>query len=269
MKKYQNALNLKQTDKKATWQDLLKLTPIIYAFLVALTYLKEIVYFSLWSVQIADYLDLSEMLTSSLDDLIIFIIILLFFTVFCFPFVVYNYFKKFIKHENIKMKTINVRRKIQIVYTVCFNIVFLFILKCSDFYFEKLMLIIYVPILSVILLFIYLPVLNTKRLPINRTILLLLISLMYSTVHFAYSSAYTKRVGKVIDDYIVEIKYKDEPVKSEGDKYFIRMTKNYIFYYDSQNTIAYPIKDVGYIKSYTKSDSEIINLGFLKKMIIK
>ena len=254
----QNILNLhtltktKVMVKKTTWQDYLKLAPIVYAFLVALSYLKEFLYFYVWKINIGSYLDLSEILTSFLDDFILFLLLILFSTVFFFPIAVIYYLKKNMNSESIWMNSKKGRLKIQIIYTIGVNIltlIMLFVLRLYDRLPIDLNFEIYIPIQSFILFFVFYPVLINKTLPIKRTILLIILSLIYSTVYFSLTSAYKSQNRKNIQLEIVEVGFEKDTISRNGQHYFIRMTNSYIFYNDSTHAIAYPIKDVVYIKN--------------------
>ena len=61
------------------WQKILQLTTIGYALLVLISFIGHYVYYILFHVHIGEYMELSELLMNFLDDLPLFVSLLIFY----------------------------------------------------------------------------------------------------------------------------------------------------------------------------------------------
>ena len=61
-----------------SWQDFLKLTPLFYVYIVLISFMKQYIYYQFFNINISDYLELSEILVSFLDDTFIYALFIIY-----------------------------------------------------------------------------------------------------------------------------------------------------------------------------------------------
>lgn len=237
---------------KRDWTDYLKLTPVIYAALVVIGFVKLYLYYKMFNINIGDYLELSEILVFFLDDLFIYILV--------FAYLTFKFLRKYNESSNIQNqdgghflsdeKTYRKKLKIGIISLLviaALSTIFYFLLPLKSF-------LIFIPV--VILIIWAIIHYYTRQLVVNQVIKN---KSTYELIHFSYlvilvvcymaiSEAETNKLYGYA--YADEIEYKDQIIKSDSTQFFIGKTKNYIFYYNKEEhkTTAFPLKDVGYIK---------------------
>jgi hypothetical protein len=94
-----------------------------------------------------------------------------------------------------------------------------------------------------------LPIVKNKKLPVARTIIILMINLLVLTMAYTYADA-DNYANNIWSHEIAEIQFRDEIIKSDKDQFFIGKTNNYIFHYNKVDEVVdiYSLSDVSYIK---------------------
>lgn len=247
---------------KNNWQDYLKLIPVVYAFLVIVSFIKLYLFYKSFNIHIEDYLDLAEILVTFLNDIInYFFILLISYTLLLFFH--FSSYKKYIFSNRIlgnyafpkEELTLHFLNKKYLFITseiilVLGTIVILYLApKSFSYQIVQIGAQIINVLISVIIIFTF--IYYGGKYIINKTlrvvVFLGLIFLLTASTQLILEINILKTHYRY---YAREIEYKDHIILSDSNQYFIGKSQNYIFYYNESEgrTTAFSLKDVGYIK---------------------
>lgn len=234
------------------------LFPFVGSFLVFLGMLKLIIYYKAFNIEITAFLNFDEIITSFLNDLIIYGIMFLIGIVLNF----YSTDKYEIdKSEELKSNFFNEKRmlkrlwivtKSSLPYLVILNISILLIFFVARFKSD----INFKPTLFTLiaingLLFISFIFMELKRHyyltydkqvdPTYFNIFLMMTLFSYFIVFYTFAEISNVKLNKKYEN--VNFKLDDKYVQSDAINYYIGKTKNYLFFYSDKDkkTIVYPI----------------------------
>lgn len=247
--------------KKNNWQDYLKLSPVLYALIVILSFIKLYIYYLFFNINISEFLSITEILIAFLDDMVYYVGILIFQLVFTY------WLDEAGKSDYIKRASLSKEER-EKIYTserkfgswmsrgaifLFYGLLTLFVIESylTDWneFIQNLMLVGFAT--SLLLIALFAGGKTAKKISKSTYIRTLIMFFMYLTVisiYFPISNAL--RVKTNSKAHFSEITYKEEIVKSDSTQFFIGKSDNYIFYYNKEKrqTTAFPLKDVGYIK---------------------
>ena len=258
--------------EECKWADYLKLAPIVYGFLIIISFLKLFIFYSFFGINISSYLELSEILVSFLDDIFFYILFLLYL---CYllvpPFLfkiagkIYYYLiseiEKILKEENTKIakrilglvlildiifsrlfKEVESKSKSDSFLEKYFNITpfiifaFLFFVLGINFISieEKDIIGIFFIVLGIGHIIVTLPRILAYFKIKNAEIKGFLIVLFGELliIIVILSLRNIQQIEKNKESLFSVIEYKNRTIESTDSTFFIGKTKNWIFYYE-------------------------------------
>lgn len=239
---------------KCEWSEYLKLLPVIYAFLTIVSFIKMYTYYQFFNINISIYLELTEILTSFLDDLIYYILFIVYIFI---TFLGATFFKA--KNRDILPNhpglnyLINMLIKLVFYYFIyvfpaalmLFGILMLFL---SNMVILGIALTVFGFIQAIISFIVILTTSEVKDFLSFKTIVLASIELLLFVVVFAVIEGSSVKKGKI--SIYTTIEFKGAEKVSDDNNIFIGKTNKNIFRYNivEHQTTAFFLKDVGYIK---------------------
>jgi len=241
--------------KQSTEKSFSLLIKIIVPFLIVSGFLKQYAYFMFFNVNISDFLTLNEILTSFLDDILVFIIIPIFMLPLIFESTSFD--KEILTTDESEKKShtyfpINFYQSIR--YTLQFSILIYFSIKILSQPLQPLPnglsgIIILLPVVCISLLNLYFIKLLTKNEYFRKNYVQGLLSYFLSVylVFIIFSTTYEIVLNKYYGENIkVTVNLKDKGIITTSNNNYIGKTNEYIFIYDRVNksTAVYPMKAV-------------------------
>lgn len=240
--------------EKSTSQDYLKFIPAAYAYLILLSYIKLHVYYYYFGIEISNYIEITELLITSIFDFITFLAVMTSTLLIYIPLLSLIWLNRLFKNKNKDSYTKKVKIIILIFYTTVIEV---FVVIGYELWTKTLngeldVIIFLLPILASILIY---PIIIYNKLPIVRTAILTMLFLLATAIWDSQEKVSTALDFGSTKEITKEIEYNGKLIKREyirdGSGQFIGKTKNYIFYHKADTTTVFPRKDVGYIKLKT------------------
>jgi len=247
-----------------SWQDFLKLTPLFYVYIVLISFMKQYIYYQFFNINISDYLELSEILVSFLDDTFIYGLFII------YVIAVYFFMSKgYVRFMNLISRKIltfihwlskKERKSVQIldkhvwifflVIAVGYGIIFF---RNAIHHHDWIVFAFVRPILIISIIVLFLIFHYSKladklnNIIIKELILFAIILFLFNIERAVLAVNQVKYKNEV---YISEISYRDLNIKSDETNYFIGKTTNYIFLFNKNDnqTTAYSLNGIRYIK---------------------
>ena len=247
-----------------SWQDFLKLTPLFYVYIVLISFMKQYIYYQFFNINISDYLELSEILVSFLDDTFIYGLFII------YVIAVYFFMSKgYVRFMNLISRKIltfihwlskKERKSVQIldkhvwifflVIAVGYGVIFFrnAIHHHDWIVFASVRPVVIISIIVLFLLFHYSKLADRlNNILVKELILFSIILFLFNIERAVLAVNQVKYKNKI---YITEIAFKDQKIKSDENKYFIGKTINYVFLFNKNDnkTTAYSLNDIIYIR---------------------
>ena len=249
---------------RTSWQDLIKLTPLFYVYIVLISFMKQYIYYQFFNINISDYLELSEILVSFLDDTFIYALFIIYvFSVYIFMSKGYLRFINMISRKIWMIIQKLLKKESKPVQILDKHIWFFFLIisigygaifvRNAIYHHEWIVFSIVRPlvIISIIILFLmfhYSKLADKLNNIIIKELILFSIILFLFNIERAVLAVNQVKYKHKIN--ITEIAFKDQNIKSGETRYFIGKTSNYIFLFDKDEnkTTAYSLNGIIYIK---------------------
>jgi hypothetical protein len=225
-------------------------------FLIITGFLKQYFYYKFFNITISDFLSFNEIITSFLDDLVLFIFIPIFFL----PFIIKSFsLQKEIDHEFIKAQKFNFLppvyslRSISIImkYVILINFVILaFTLPVPGF---LTFIFIFIPIILAIFIEVY--YLNSVILNVHflnkpyLTLISYFLSIYFLIIVFSTTCEIISRYY-FGEKYDITITANNSQVITSETNFYIGKTEKYVFIFDKLNkeTAVYKMENILFIQ---------------------
>ena len=247
-----------------SWQDFLKLTPLFYVYIVLISFMKQYIYYQFFNINISDYLELSEILVSFLDDTFIYALFIIYvFSVYIFMSKGYLKFinmisrkiwmiiQKLLKKESKSVQILDKHVWIFfLIIAVGYGVIFF---RNAVHHHDWIVFSFVRPlvIISIIILFL---IFHYSKLAVKLNNIIVRELMFFAVILFLFNiERAVLAVNKVKyknEVYISEIAFSDQNIKSDETNYFIGKTTNYIFLFNKNDnqTTAYSLNEMRYIK---------------------
>jgi len=249
---------------RISWQDFLKLSPLFYVYVVLISFMKQYIYYQFFNINISDYLELSEILVSFLDDTFIYALFIVYiFTVYFFMSKGYIRFINLISRKILTIIQKVLKKELKPVQILDKHVWIFFLIIAIGYgaifvrnaihhhvwiVFAIVRPIVIVSIIILFLIFHYSKLMDKLNNIIVRELILFAIILFLFNIERAVLAV--NQVKYKHEFYISEAAFSDQNIKSDETNYFIGKTTNYIFLFDknAKQTTAYSLNEIRYIK---------------------
>ena len=238
-------------------KDILQYTGLISSFLLLCGVLKFYIYYKRFNISILRFIDLSEILTLFMDNIIAYLAIIIPTTINLFLF--YARAKNEIADSSISVWQITFQQWPLILFFFCISIIGIVVyylknkgVKRRDL--KYLILLVLISILTLPILFIFsLRILNNQFNVEIEFIYVYLIFISLLLLGYALLTAYNEAHKVKNEGYYDGVKLAFEnnlTIESNRQVYFIGMTKNYVFVYEKTSKVctAYKVDNLRTIK---------------------